>query len=347
MRSAGRGTSLKDVAAHAGVSVKTVSNVVNEYTHVSAETRERVQRALAELNYKPNISARNLRAGRTGVIALALPELDLPYFAELARCVIKAAEPHGWTVLIDQTDGLAEREELALDGIRGHLLDGLIFSPITVGADELSRRQDLTPLVLLGERVTDGPADHVAIDNVAAARDATTHLLQLGRRRVAALGHQPQPTSQTAHLRLRGYTEALAAAGITYDPALVVRVEQYHRADGAAAMARLLDLAAPPDAVFCFNDLMALGALRTLHERGVRVPEQVAVVGWDDIEDGRFSSPSLTTVQPDKEQIAATAVDMLAARLGEGRSAPPHEVVARHRIVVRESTSQEGMPESG
>ncbi|MGJ7442156.1 LacI family DNA-binding transcriptional regulator [Aquipuribacter sp. MA13-6] len=338
MRNAGRGTSLKDVAARAGVSVKTVSNVVNDYTHVSGPTRERVQQALAELNYRPNISARNLRAGRTGVIALALPELDLPYFAELARCVIKAAENHGWTVLIDQTDGIAEREELALDGIRGHLLDGLIFSPLTVGADELARRKDLTPLVLLGERVYDGPADHVAIDNVAAARDATTHLLQLGRRRVAAVGQQSQPMFHTAHLRLRGYTEALAAAGIALEEDLVVRVEQYHRGDGAAAMAHLLDLPEPPDAVFCFNDLLALGALRTLHERGIKVPEQVAVVGWDDIEDGRFSSPTLTTVQPDKEQVAATAVEMLAARLGEGRDAPPHEVVARHRLVVREST---------
>ncbi len=112
-------------------------------------------------------------------------------------------------------------------------------------------------------------------------------------------------------------------------------------------MTRLLRLPEPPDAIFCFNDLLALGALRTLHEHGVRVPEQVAVVGWDDVEDGRFSSPTLTTVQPDKEQIAATAVDMLAARLGEGRDAPPHEVVARYRLVIRESTSQEGMPEAG
>ena len=339
-RSTVRGTSLKDVAQRAGVSVKTVSNVVNRYAHVSTATRERVQQALTELNYRPNLSARNLRGGRTGVIALALPELDLPYFAELARCVIKAAENHGWTVLIEQTDGIAEREELALDGIRAHLLDGLILSPITMGAEELSRRQDLTPLVLLGERVSDGPADHVAIDNVAAARDATAHLLGLGRTRIAALGDQPQPTSQTAHLRLRGYTEALARAGVPVDPALVAPVDRYHRADGAAAMRHLLDLAEPPDAVFCFNDLMALGALRTLHERGVRVPEQIAVVGWDDIEDGRFSSPTLSTVQPDKEQIAVTAVEMLAARLGSGRDAPAREVIATHSLVVRESSSR-------
>lgn len=333
-----RGASLKDVAARAGVSVKTVSNVVNDYAHVSDETRARVQQALSDLNYRPNISARNLRQGRSGVIALALPELDLPYFAELARCVIKAAERHGWTVLIEQTDGTAEREELALDGIRGHLLDGLILSPIAVGAEELARRQDPTPLVLLGERVFDGPADHVAIDNVAAARSATQHLLQLGRGRVAALGDQPQPTSQTAHLRLRGYTEALADAGVALDPDLVAPVQQYHRADGAAAMARLLELPEPPDAVFCFNDLLALGALRTLHERGVTVPDEVAVIGWDDIEDGRFSAPTLSTVRPDKDQIATTAVEMLAGRLGAGRDTPPNEVVASYSLVVRESS---------
>lgn len=337
-RSPTHGASLKDVAARAGVSVKTVSNVVNDYAHVSEATRVRVRQALTELNYRPNISARNLRRGRSGVIALALPELDLPYFAELARCVIKAAERHGWTVLIDQTDGIAEREELALDGIRGQLLDGLILSPITIGAEELARRQDLTPLVLLGERVFDGPADHVAIDNVAAARSATEHLLGLRRRRVAALGDQPQPTSQTAHLRLRGYTEALAAAGVALDPSLVAPVERYHRADGAAAMARLLALPEPPDAVFCFNDLLALGALRTLHEHGVRVPEQVAVIGWDDIEDGRFSAPTLSTVKPDKDQIATTAVEMLALRLGDGRESEPHEVVASYSVVVRESS---------
>ncbi|UOY03151.1 LacI family DNA-binding transcriptional regulator [Blastococcus sp. PRF04-17] len=148
--------SLKHVAERAGVSVKTVSNVVNGYAHITDATRARVQQAIDELHYRPNPAARNLRRGHSNVIALALPELDLPYFAELARSVIKAAEEVGWTVLIDQTDGRVEREQLVLDGIRGQLIDGLIFSPITVGAAELGRRRDTTPLVLLGERVYDG-----------------------------------------------------------------------------------------------------------------------------------------------------------------------------------------------
>jgi DNA-binding LacI/PurR family transcriptional regulator len=335
----GERVSLKHVAARAGVSVKTVSNVVNGYEHVTEATRTRVQQAIDELNYRPNLVARNLRRGRTNVIALALPELDLPYFAELARSVIKAAEEIGWTVLIDQTDGLAEREQLVLDGVFGRLIDGLIFSPITLGADDLERRRDTTPLVLLGERVYDGPADHVSIDNVAAARVATEHLVGLGRRRVAAIGDQVQPTYQTAHLRLRGHLEALAEAGLPAPPEWRPPVESYHRADGAAAMHRLLDLPERPDAVFCFNDLLALGALRALHERGVRVPQDVAVVGWDDVEDGRYSTPTLTTISPDKQQIASLAVDFLAGQLRTGERRAPREVTATFGLAIRESSA--------
>jgi DNA-binding LacI/PurR family transcriptional regulator len=333
------GSSLKDVAARAGVSVKTVSNVVNGYPHVTASTRDRVQRALAELNYRPNLSARNLRKGRSGVIALALPELNVPYFSELAGFVIEAAERQSWTVLVDQTDGRADRERLVLAGIRAHLIDGLIFSPLAMGPDDLAARADDTPLVLLGERVSEGPADHVAIDNVAAAREATAHLVGLGRRRIAAIGDQPETRAETSHLRLAGYREELRAADLPEDPRLVASVAAYHRQDGADAMQRLLALPDPPDAVFCFNDLLALGALRTLSERGLRVPDEVAVVGFDDIEDGRFSTPTLTTISPDKRQIADLAVSFLLSRLRDGRATPPREVQADHRLVIRESTA--------
>jgi DNA-binding LacI/PurR family transcriptional regulator len=333
---------LRHVAERAGVSMKTVSNVVNGYVHVTDATRTRVQRAIEELNYRPNLAARNLRQGRSGVIALALPELDAPYFGELARAVIKHAEQRGWTVLVDQTDGVVEREQLVLDGIRGRLIDGLILSPIALGVEELERRRDTVPLVLLGERIYDGPVDHVSIDNVVAARVATDHLIDLGHRRIAAVGLQPQSQSCTADLRLRGHQAALAAAGLPTSAELVVEVDQYRRADGADAMRRLLALPERPTAVFCFNDLLALGALRALHEAGLRVPEDVAVVGWDDVEDGRFSTPTLTTIRPDKQQIASFAVDFLAARLGEGRADPPCEVTAGFELVVRESTGGRG-----
>ncbi|MFD2351672.1 LacI family DNA-binding transcriptional regulator [Nonomuraea ferruginea] len=144
---------LKDVAALAGVSIKTVSNVVNGYPFVKPETRERVERAIAELNYRPNLTARNLRQGRSGVIALAVPDLDIPYFAELATNVITAADRHGWTVLIDQTQGDRAKERLVVSGIRAHLIDGLLFSPLALTAADLAQRADHTPMVLLGERI--------------------------------------------------------------------------------------------------------------------------------------------------------------------------------------------------
>lgn len=330
---------LRDVAARAGVSIKTVSNVVHDYVHVAPGTRARVQQAIAELNYRPNLSARNLRSARTGLVALAVPELDSPYFAELARHVVRAAESRGWTVLVDQTDGLPDRERLVMDGIRSHLIDGLIFSPLASGREQLLARSDGTPMVLLGERVYDGPFDHVAIDNVAAARLAVEHLLGLGRRRVAAIGEQRHESAGTARLRARGYAQALRSNGFEPVAELVRFTESYHRVDGATAMADLLDQNAVPDAVFCFNDLMALGALRTLAERGVRVPDDVAVVGFDDIEDGRYSIPSLTTIRPDKQVVAERAVDLLAGRLDGTDTGAPREVDAPFALVVRESSA--------
>ncbi len=337
------GASLRDVAALAGVSVKTVSNVVNDYQHVRPSTRERVQRALAELNYRPNLAARNLRSGRSGIVALALPELDIPYFAELARCIIRAAEQQSWTVLLDQTDGLAAREAVVLDGIRDQLIDGLIFSPLASGPDVLARRRDDTPMVLLGERFAGSAADHVAIDNIAAAYDATTHLTSLGRQRIAAIGARDgAPAAATAHQRLAGYRQALTAAGRPRRRGLVAQVGWYHRSDGAGAMADLLDSGGRPDAVFCFSDLLALGALRTLAERGIRVPDDIAVIGFDDTDDGRFSTPSLSTISPDKERLATLAVDMLASRIAGDRTGPARDVQAPYTLLPRESTLGRG-----
>jgi DNA-binding LacI/PurR family transcriptional regulator len=338
-----RRVGLKDVARLAGVSVKTVSNVVNGYVHVTPKMRARVEEAIKELNYRPNLSARNLRRGRTGIIALAVPELDIPYFAELARLVVAAAEERGLNVLVDQTGGNRDREQQVAEGIRDHLIDGLIFSPLALTSDDLSARTDDTPMVLLGERIHNGPADHVVVRNVAAAKEATLHLVSLGRRQIAAIGAQDDAAGETARLRLAGYRQALAEAGLPIDEGLIAPVAAYHRADGARAMARLLDSADPPDAVFCFSDLLALGALRTLLERGYDVPNQVALAGFDDIEDGRYGTPTLTTISPDKQQIGRQAVDLLMERMSRGAQGAAREIYVDHRLVIRESTAGRGV----
>ncbi|MEU1281874.1 LacI family DNA-binding transcriptional regulator [Streptomyces sp. NPDC005805] len=332
------GVSLKDVARRAGVSIKTVSNVVNNYPHVTPQMRAKVQQAIDELGYRPNLTARHLRKGRTGIIALAVPEFGNPYFAELAGAVVDAAARHDYTVLVDHTAGEREKELLVSQGFRAQVIDGLILSPIHLETEDLTARTGTAPLVLLGEREYEAPYDHIAIDNVAAAREAVRHLIGLGHRRIAFIGSRTGRERQPAHLRLRGWREEHAAAGLTADEKLVVVTDGYGRQDGAAAMAALLDSGERPDAVFAYNDLIAIGAMRTLTERGLSVPGDVAVVGFDDIEESRYGATTLTTVSPDKEAIARLAVDSLVERLTGDETRAPRRERPGYRLIVREST---------
>jgi LacI family repressor for deo operon, udp, cdd, tsx, nupC, and nupG len=213
---------LREVAERAGVSVRTVSNVVNDFRQVAPDTRARVRRALDELGYQPNAVARTLRRGRSGLIALVLPELDVPYFAELTRAVIEQAAAAGYTVVVDQTDGDPVRErELVMRGNRAAMFDGLIFNPLALGDADLRDRPSSTPVVLLGERVVQGGLDHIMIDNVGAAGLATQHLIDLGRQRIAAIGDQSDESRRTGRLRTEGYQSALSSAGFEIVPDLI------------------------------------------------------------------------------------------------------------------------------
>ncbi|MFD9698689.1 LacI family DNA-binding transcriptional regulator [Lentzea sp. NPDC059081] len=323
---------LKDVARLAGVSVKTVSNVVNGYSFVKPDNRRRVEEALEATGYRPNLGARNLRRGRTGFIALVLPELSIPYFAELAGLVIAAAQEHEWNVLIEQTFGTLAGERAALASLGPHLVDAAILSPEALQAGDF---QLSVPAVMLGEHAVDVPISRVGIDNVAAAQAAVRHLISLGRTRIAAIGAHPH--RGTAALRLEGYRAALAEASLPFSQDMVIPALNYHRADGAAAMKSLLDMPTAPDAVFCFNDLLAIGAMRTAAERSVRVPGDLAVVGFDNNEESAYSAPSLTSVAPDKSAIARAAVDLLHRRVDSPDDAL-EDVETPFSLLVREST---------
>jgi DNA-binding LacI/PurR family transcriptional regulator len=334
-------STLHDVALVAGVSIKTVSNVVNDYPHVRPATRERVLAAIAQLDYRPNLSARGLRSGKTGVIGLAIPELRQNYFAELADAIIRAAAVHNVGVVIDQTSATREGELAALSGERLRLTDGILFSPERLGQDDVELLNVPFPLVLLGERIFGGPTDHVTMQNVESARAATEHLLGIGRRRIAVIGAHPlkQDDIRSANLRVRGYREALEAAGMPYDETLVRVAAPWHRENGAAAMRLLLEEGVEFDALFTLNDTLGLGALRALGEAGVKVPDDVAVIGFDNIDEARFSVPSMSSVDPGRHQIAQMAVDLLLERIREkGDPVPPRQVFADYRIVGREST---------
>lgn len=329
---------LSEVAARAGVSEKTVSNVINNYPHITDRTRRKVEEALSQLNYRVNLSARSLASGRTGFIALALPGLKNPYFAELAGHVIQAAAAHKWTVLIEQTGGSTDNESQVVGGVMPYLVDGIVMQPEALSASELSSRRDNTPLVLLGEKTLDHVADHVWADNVAAARELTHHLLSIGRRRIAVVGIEEDTPLTTSALRFEGYRNALRDAGLSPEPQYVVQVDHYGRADGVSAVDRLFALSDPPDAIVCFNDMMAVGVLSGLNSRGVSVPADVAVAGFDNIDEARFSCPPLTTIAWDTQTIAEQAIALLAERQGSGEQPPGREISVGYRLVVRTST---------
>jgi DNA-binding LacI/PurR family transcriptional regulator len=327
---------VKDVALRAGVSPKTVSNVVNGTFAVSPETRARVERALAELDYVPNLSARGLRNGRTGLVALALPDLATSYSAEVAHHFVVAARQRGLNVQIEETSG-EQREHELLSRARAQLIDGLILNPVLLETSAVQRGVTLPPVVLIGE--VDQPlADHVWHDNIAASREMTTMLIEEGHRRIAVLGTME---SETSRLREAGYRQAMAAAGLDTPPELSIATGNWNPAGGATAMHRYLDEHALPDAVFCFTDAMAIGALSVLWAEGYRVPDDVSVVGYDDVMDASYTVPALTTVRFEKRDLAETAMDLLIQRIADNEREITSVMVA-HSLVRRRSTRPRG-----
>jgi len=329
---------MHDVARVAGVSIKTVSNVINDYPYIRAETRQRVLDAIDELGYRPNLSARGLRSGRTGVISLIIPDLRNPYFAELADSVMRAAKRQNLSVIIEQSGADRQTELDLLAGSRMQAVDGILYSVLALGEEDAHLLDAVTtPLVLLGERIFNGPTDHVTMRNAEAARAATDHLLASGRRRIVALGAHRGEVVGSAGLRLGGYREALDAAGIAFDDRLVVEVGGWFRSGGAEGMRGLLASGTPFDGVVAFNDVLALGAMRVLQEAGLRIPDDVAVIGFDDIDETRYTLPTLATINPGRDEIAEVAVRFLVERIASAGGIAPREHLAAFTVVARES----------
>ncbi|ROR65206.1 LacI family DNA-binding transcriptional regulator [Agrococcus jenensis] len=328
---------LTDVAARAGVSMKTVSNVVHHHPHVSPAMRARVQEAIDELGYRPNLTARRLATGRTGMIALAMPEIDHPYFSELSRSIAEVAAEMGYRVLIEQTLGEAEAERAVIMDREAGLVDGVIFHPVSMTTVEIGKlRRDL-PLVLLGESARPLTTDHVMIDNVQAARDGTELLRRTGRR-IAFLGTVSHDVTGSTAQRLHGYQEALELAGVPGDTSLVLETGGFRVEDARAALSAALARGLDIDAVLCRDDRFAIGALQALAEAGLSVPDDVAVLGWDDTHLATISTPTLSSIAPDKRGIARIALELLIERIGGHQGVGRHRI-APHGIEQRQSTA--------
>jgi DNA-binding LacI/PurR family transcriptional regulator len=328
---------LIDVAELAGVSIKTVSNVVHDYPHVSDALRAKVQAAIDELGYRPNLTARQLATGRTGMIALAMPFIDQPYFAELAKNIGEEATRRGYRVLMEQTENSVEAERAVIRDREEGLVDGVIFHPVHIDTLEIARLRPDSPLVLLGEAARPLTTDHVMIDNLGAARDAVELLVGQGRRRIAFLATIQGDITETTQLRLLGYQEALVRAGVPLDAELVLESSGFSVEEVASALTAALERGVKIDAIICREDMFAMAAMRALHQAGLRVPEDVAVLGWDDTPLARFSHPSVSSVAPDKGTIAKVAIELLIDRIS-GYSGSGRHRTAPHTIIERATT---------
>lgn len=326
------------MAAAAGVSIKTVSNVVNDHPHVRPEMRQRVKAVITELDYRPNGIGRQLRQGRTGLVALAVPNVTSPYYGELTSELVTAARARGMTLLVEQTDGDVEREREVAGGFPVRMVDGLVFVPLAITVAELAGRRDSTPAVVIGEHGAGSGMDRVDIDSVAIGLTATRHLLDQGRRRIAFLGdkgHGDRPP--VVAQRIEGYRTALRRKRIPFDPGLVWPLAEWDREQGFLGATALLAARPDVDAVFAANDLVAFGALHALRRAGRRVPEDVAVIGVDDVEQAQYSAPTLTSITLDRSEMADLALGLLADRLA-GHDGPARLATVTGRLAVREST---------
>jgi DNA-binding LacI/PurR family transcriptional regulator len=342
------GPRISDVAARAGVSVATVSRVLTGNSPVAAAKREQVLKAIEELGYRPSSLARSLSLGTTGVIGVVAPFFTFGATSVRLRGVMDRAAPEEYDVMIFNVESVHQRDDAFVKFARRDRLDGLIVISLPISDTDVAtlRRQEL-PTVLVDVDHRDLSA--VTIDNVAGGELATQHLLSRGHTRIAFIGDAPSPLGYTSSdPRYQGYQRALAEAGVTLDPALVWRAPPptldqavgrgpHSRVDAREAAARLLKGPAPPTAVFAASDMQAIGALQAAEQLGLRVPGDLAVIGFDDTETAEIVA--LTTVRQPLEESGAEGMGILLAELaGDGAVAGAVKVPLPVELVERRTT---------
>jgi LacI family transcriptional regulator len=329
---------IREVAKKAGVSVATVSHVINKTHYVTPERLDRVYAAIEALNYRPNKLARALSQKAVPLLALIVPDISNPYWSAVARAVQDLTEPHNYSVIVCSSDGQPEREARFIQSLSGWV-SGLILHPYHRASEYMSTLgQGDVPVVILGDftGVEAHPAhwDQVTSNNQAGAQAATQHLLDLGHRRIAFIeGLAGAPSSQR---RLAGFHAAFEQAGIRPEPELIVAGD-YTQAGGRRAAQKLFSLPEPPSAVCCANDLSALGALHVAQMRGLHVPRDLSIVGFDDIDEAALATPPLTTFSQPPRLVGTVIAETLLERL-QGRTQPTRRSV-QGNFVIRQSTA--------
>ncbi|WP_459643482.1 LacI family DNA-binding transcriptional regulator [Kineococcus sp. NUM-3379] len=332
---------MRDVAAEAGVSPMTVSNALTGRRPVSTQTRQLVLEAVERLGYQVNVAARSLRQGRTGIVGIAVPTLDSHYYSQLGHRLVRAFARVGLATVVEETQASREGELAAFRDSRLNAYDGLVIAALGLTEREINALSREVPVVVLGEQELHQTVDHVSMPNVEGAAAATGLLVARGCRRLAIVG-SPRlealegatlPEQAAFTLRAQGFQQVVGDSGCS-------AAETYAgvtQAAGAHCARDLLQLPELPEGIFCVTDTLAFGVVRGLADHGVRVPDDVLVIGFDDVEDARYRVPSLSSVAPDHEALVAATVRLLTRRIAEPSAAPEHVTVG-FTLVEREST---------
>jgi LacI family transcriptional regulator len=317
----GARVTIADVALRAGVSPTTVSHVLSGKRVVGASTRDIVMDAISDLGYRPNAVARNLRTRRSHMVAVVVPDITNPFYAVLTRGLADAVDGAGYGTFVCSTDGVHEREAKFFQDVMDRGVDGIVFaSGETASQVTFTLADHSTPIICIGEQLDHPLCDAVVPDDEAGSREAGRFLTERGYRRIAMI----QGPLRYGGARTVGFRAAMQAAKVKVPAERMVRGD-WTRKSGYAAMKGLMALPERPDAVFCANDLMAIGALDVAHELGLQVPGDLAIVGFDDVDAATIVTPQLTTVQNPAYEAGSTAGDLLMSRMtrrytGTGRT---------------------------
>ena len=327
--------SIKDIARAARVSHSTVSRALRNSPLVNAETRELIRKIAAEQGYSVSAAARSLVTGRTNTIGVVVTSISNPFAGEIVAGVEEFALARGYSILLSTSQSDPAREMRAVQSLHEHRVDGILVSSSRVGRLYMPVLAEMkVPIVLINNEHPGEFIHSVSIDNLRAGRDATSHLVELGHKRIGYAGNQYGLQADTD--RFSGYRQIVEEADIGFAPELVVHGDGGPEG-GMRAVTRLLALPDPPTAVFCFNDMQALGALRAARERGLKVPSDLSVVGLDDLYLSSYTDPPLTTVQQPKQEMGRLAAQMLLELLS-GKN-PDSRITITGKLVVRESTA--------
>jgi LacI family repressor for deo operon, udp, cdd, tsx, nupC, and nupG len=326
-------SNIKDVAKLAGVSTATVSRVLANNYPVANKTKNRVLEAVQSLNYEPNRMARNLRKRETKTVIVLLPDLKNPFFSEVIRGMEDVAAREGYHLFLGNTNNDVEREREYIKMLNEQMADGLILTTARIGKDDILQLSEKKPLVLACEYLEGTDIPCVSIDNIGSARRATNHLISLGHKRIA---HLSGPINVVlCRDRMNGYLQALHSKGIPVDESLM-EAGDFSIDSGYLLTRKLLSLERRPTAIFAANDEMAIGAIKAVKEAKLSVPEDVAIVGFDNIPISTIIEPALTTISQPKYIIGKTAMEMVL-NLIKKVPIPRHQMVLPEELIIRES----------